>query len=325
MGIRTNKVSIKSDNILPVGEVYKDLCVQCLLQLKKVEFLSLCCYQEGLREMPIWVPDFRVPLKDGVRFLDLDGAGELSAEAEFVPSNNLEAFGVTMDLISSVYSLPSSGSDKEIIKRLRQLASSSDLAGKPYIAGRNILEAYCRTYFMNQFTERYHPAGEVFKFQNSKEALQILLAEDPASDTKHLTHFIEGFKTNTASRVLAITETGYVGLVPEEAQVGDKVCHILGSRWPVILRPSEDQSYIVIGCTYIDGMNDREAFLGPLPEEHRVVATYDVRTVKWWPAYLNEKTKELQIEDPRLDPLPNSWGRVTRAPNLRTRWENSAT
>jgi hypothetical protein len=68
-----------------------------------------------------------------------------------------------------------------------------------------------------------------------------------------------------------------VGFVPEEAQVGDKACHILGSWWPVILRPSEGQSYIVIGYTYVNGMNNREAFLGPLPEKYTVVATYDVR------------------------------------------------
>jgi hypothetical protein len=305
--MKTDEVSLKPDYSLPVGEVYKDLCVQCMLQLNNLEFLSLCCHQNGSREMPTWVPDLRIPFKNRIRSLDLDGGGEPPAEAEFVPPNTLEAFGVAIGLISTVHSLPSSGSDTEILTRLRQLAPSSSLAAKPYIAGGNTLEAYCRTYFMNQFKERFHPAADVFKFQNFKGALQFLLAEDAAPDTKSLAHFVEDFKLNTTSRVLGLIESGYVGLVPEEVQVGDKVCHILGTRWPLILRPSHDQSYTVIGYAYIDGMNDREAFLGQLPEEYTRVASYDVKTVKWWQAFLNGKTQALQIEDPRLGPLPTGW------------------
>lgn len=139
------------------------------------------------------------------------------------------------------------------------------------------------------------------------EALQTLLNEDSALDAKRLARFVEAFKVNAVGRMLARTESGYVGLVPEEASIGDTVYHILGSRWPVVLRPSRDQSYTVVGYAYIDGMNDREAFLGRLPEEFTRVATYDQPTDKWWPAYLNKKTDKLQIEDPRVGPLPEGW------------------
>jgi hypothetical protein len=73
-----------------------------------------------------------------VRSLNLDGAGEPLAEAEFVPPDNPEAAGVAIDLISTVHYLPSSRSDEEIVKRLLQIASN--LVWKPYIAGGSTIK-----------------------------------------------------------------------------------------------------------------------------------------------------------------------------------------
>ena len=54
-------------------------------------------------------------------------------------------------------------------------------------------------------------------------------------------------------RKLATTETGYLGLVPAEAQLADVIAVIYGCNFPVVLRPCGD-AYLVVGESYVPGM-----------------------------------------------------------------------
>ncbi|MCJ1381099.1 hypothetical protein MMC17_004208 [Xylographa soralifera] len=65
----------------------------------------------------------------------------------------------------------------------------------------------------------------------------------------------------SSSRVderLITTEKGYVDMAPYWAQRGDKVCILLGSSLPVLLRPVDDH-YILVGPCYIHGIMFGEA------------------------------------------------------------------
>ena len=232
------------------------------------------------------------------------GAGEPPAQATYVEPNILEAAGLIIDTITDIKILPTSNSELEVLETLRALAPAS-LKRKLYVAGGTTLDAYCRTFFANEFTKRYKPAGELLNFQNYADALQ-LLDESPNSDPQRIAHFVKDFRIQTFDRVLAISELGYLALVPKESRPGDILGHILGSRWPFVLRLVDD-AYMVVGFAYVDGDNDREAFLGPYPEGSSGVALYDAPTGKWWPMTFNEVTKQSQIEDPRLGPLPQGW------------------
>lgn len=59
-------------------------------------------------------------------------------------------------------------------------------------------------------------------------------------------------------RRLCTTDTGFLGLAPDEVEVGDTVAILLGCNYPVLLRPFED-GFKYVGECYIDGMMEGEA------------------------------------------------------------------
>lgn len=67
-------------------------------------------------------------------------------------------------------------------------------------------------------------------------------------------------------RRFAVTEMGYMGLVPREAEVGDQVVIFLGTRTPFIIRRSTkvdkdgDRTATLIGECFIRGMMNGEVF-----------------------------------------------------------------
>ena len=63
---------------------------------------------------------------------------------------------------------------------------------------------------------------------------------------------------------LITTEKGLVGMAPDWVQREDRVCILLGSSLPVLLRPAGDH-YILVGPCYIHGIMFGEA-MSPLDE-----------------------------------------------------------
>jgi hypothetical protein len=60
-------------------------------------------------------------------------------------------------------------------------------------------------------------------------------------------------RTVMAGRRFFVSSSGLLGMAPAEAQVGDKICVLLGCSYPVILRPSEaGKYYTFIGEAYVN-------------------------------------------------------------------------
>lgn len=108
-------------------------------------------------------------------------------------------------------------------------------------------------------------------------------------------------------RVLFTTYDGAIGLAPRVAMPGDEVCVILGCEAPLILRPNTAGCYQVVGECYIDGYMEGAALLGPLSSEWRGVLRLVSGFNGRWAAFVNAVTGNIQIEDPRVGPLPAEW------------------
>ena len=67
------------------------------------------------------------------------------------------------------------------------------------------------------------------------------------------------FCDSMQSRRLARAARGYLGLVPRDAQAGDTIAILKGGRVPFVLR-SEEDSYQLVGATYVHGILQGEAF-----------------------------------------------------------------
>ena len=62
-------------------------------------------------------------------------------------------------------------------------------------------------------------------------------------------------------RRISITKSGHIGSLPEETEIGDLVCILLGCSVPVVLRKQEgvEHGYEFVGECYLHGLMDGEA------------------------------------------------------------------
>jgi hypothetical protein len=77
-----------------------------------------------------------------------------------------------------------------------------------------------------------------------------------------LRDYFEAMCLTSAGRKFAITEKGYMALVPPLSQVGDKVCILFNMDVPFILRQvpeSVSMHYQIVGESYVHGIMDGEA------------------------------------------------------------------
>lgn len=65
---------------------------------------------------------------------------------------------------------------------------------------------------------------------------------------------------NCKDRKIAITERGRLGLVPDNAKIGDSIYLFMGGDVPFILCPAEESTWSLIGHCYIHGIMDGEVF-----------------------------------------------------------------
>ena len=115
------------------------------------------------------------------------------------------------------------------------------------------------------------------------------------------------FRHNCQGRSLFLTKEGVPGLGPLAAKEGDIVTVLLGSMSAMILRPTQEGNYKLVGEAYCDGFMHGEALLGPLPDSFNAVLRHNPTNGTFRRAYLDQETGVFQAEDPRLGPLPDGW------------------
>jgi hypothetical protein len=91
---------------------------------------------------------------------------------------------------------------------------------------------------------------------------------------------------------------------------GDLVSLILGYYNPIILRPLPSGQFVVVGESYIHGLNDATGLLGPLPAPWKGIFRVDSMG-RHLHLYYNSVTRQSTPEDPRLDLLPSNWQRLS--------------
>jgi hypothetical protein len=111
-------------------------------------------------------------------------------------------------------------------------------------------------------------------------------------------------------------------------QIGDFVCIALGCIFPVLLRPTLENNFEVIGDFFVHGIVEAESLLGPIPLPWRSFS-FNNESGFGEPWYHIFDKRELDVilhhspdsrgiikakypsrEDPRLGSLPPNWERV---------------
>ena len=87
--------------------------------------------------------------------------------------------------------------------------------------------------------------------------------------------------------------------------LGDIISILLGCYKPMVLRPTSEGNFKVIGPCFILGLMEGEALLGQIPVPWTVQYSGQYDRI-----FLNKETKEKTVEDPRLCSLPPDWESV---------------
>ncbi|KAI9641390.1 hypothetical protein NHQ30_010192 [Ciborinia camelliae] len=325
--------TIEPQYSLPFHEVYKNVFLTYLKQVERLDLLSGCDFSQKNADGPSWVPNWSLP-RHTWPFYGFTFAGGLSrSQTRYIPPDKLRVTGISAGRIRSAGKIvPSSASISEICDVLKTWEPSNVMDGT-YITGERLLDAYCsvlRVRFLDeQWPNMSAPSLEYWK----KKYLDTLsstasIAYDKAPVDKIDDHWC--FKLIRGRRFIEL-ESGYIGLGPPDAMPGDEICILLGSKVPMIFRPttslsSTEEEFQVIGECYVHGVDDAVTILGPLPPDLKVQFDKESSGYGSTHTYKDIRTGQVTQEDPRLPELSEmGWRRApqrARKPDDPTLWQD---
>ncbi|KAL2037547.1 hypothetical protein N7G274_009659 [Stereocaulon virgatum] len=296
---------IKPDYDKSTSQVYLETFIAITKHGATLNLLRYCNLRKKLPDCPTWVPNFNELAERKV--LPFSAGGLSACEAQFVGKDKLCVAGRMVDVVKECLgSMPAAGSKLEVVRLLRHYVDAYDIGmDSQYVGGGSILEACCRLMNFDYFSDTVDYATKSPSFCEVIDAIRsVMIAQDfeLALRSFHSYHLIGAVR----GRKLVVTDAGYLGLVPEETKPGDVVCVLLGCDIPMLLRATYDGSHEVVGGTYVQGLMQSEALLGPIGEQW-VIKVYNTNQGYLCQNFQDLETGQITAHDPRLGPLPNGW------------------
>ena len=287
-------------------DVFKGVILHYALRLKDLTVLRHCEMRANNEtRVPSWVPDWTIPKKCDMIFSPRASLGT-EVLARYEEQNVLVVSGCLVATLDAIEQFPPISPFLYSTVQMRSIIGNL-LQGKrdSYVAGGLRINAVCRTLLCNRFAESFLPlATQLPSIQESKEHVRNLIDHreliEPAA-------YLDGVMDIATGRAYFQTRSGHIGLGPSSIKAGDQACVILGCHALLILRPNAQEGYMVVGECYIDGFMDGEALLGALPSSWQRIARYFPDLGFSWHAFRNLQTGDIQVDDPRLGPLPAGW------------------
>ena len=294
------------DYSMTTKDVFKSV-VLAYASEKDLTVLSQCEMRGNTKTpVPSWVPDWTTPIECYMIY-NAQACSTTKAQARSDKGNVLVVSGCLIDTVDVIQQIPplAPGRRTERIRKIvRDMVGSR--AEKYTCATRDsIIESVCRTLCCNRFAECYLPlTPDLPNIQESKIYVRDLM------DNRELVEYDilnDEVYACTEGRASFRTRNGHIGIGPQSTRAGDKVYVILGCSTALILRPNDAQTYKVVGNCYIDGFMEGEALLGALPTNWQRVLRFFPDLGAHYSAFTNVHTGVVQVEDPRLGPLPAGW------------------
>ena len=324
------KMKIEPDYAKTTEQVFEDLVLQHIENRNLLEMLTHCNLQSDgsagtstwvlkiLRkcnlqcdrpaEMPTWVPNWGVA-NEATPVWNAGRASGLSvATVVHKGGGILNVAGVISATITVAQKLLLEGYQYETMAdEIRRLAPTN-FEDVRYVSGGSLLDALTSTLCIDSFYNRTRPPFAQFaRFEQSREVVRAILRTKtpvpPYSSIADEILYLESVLLYAQGRSFIKTKEGYIGLAPKATKPGDQISVLLGCPMPLVLRPvatsaSSQHQYKVVGECYVHGLQDGEAFLGPLPDDWQPIMLRDqgVRRAFW-----EKGSGKLQYDDPRLE------------------------
>ena len=304
-------MDIIPDYTQDVAFVYQDATIRYINHTRYLSMLQQCELQDTPSNMPTWVPDWSTEPKTRRH---LGGTSNSSAYFKSIATSKgermLSVAGVAVATIKHVQLMHFSNGEDVFQNMLTALwkiviSNSATLNDKEISQLSAVCDALCVGLFRHG-TIPVHENNPEFKsaVQTFESILTTNspLVEDPDS-VSHWNRYKARVRSICRNRSFFVTTEGSVGIAPLSARPGDIVCVLLGCYSAILLRQTENDTYQVVGQSYMSGANTGEALLGPLPGHLRRVFSYDDEIKRYRDALWDEHTEQVQFRDPRLDEL----------------------
>jgi hypothetical protein len=315
-------LGVEPDYTKCVFEVYKDVALRRLLDASDLEILCGIELQDELsrpKNWSSWVPDWSTPrLTNPLELLFASGSScpEISHQDHIIRVTGVD-IATVVDSCEFAHSNPLNQdaanstevnmriTEKKLLRVLTRLCPQRALTSED-------IGSLCRTLIAGRFGRDVDPpTSAAISFEDAREALEAWIRmrfqDLPcATATGKWLQYLQSTAGWCAGRAVFKSSTGHFGIAPRTTQKNDKIIVLLGCRSPLVLRPSGSY-FQIVGEAYCDGFMNCEALLGPLPMGMQVVPELDFEAGVAYMAYRNTAAGEMQVEDPRLGPLPEGW------------------
>lgn len=289
--------SLRPDYTLPVSQVYTRAASRMIevdgtldvLALKK-DFLIP--RDDPIRNLPTWVPDWdHVEVSNdepSPRILGYNASGGRHHLLHIYEDTILLVSNIKIGVISSVGEtflgeIKRDITTPEILSQWHELAKTTCCAERPGIylpssfsstkeptTDTTVLEAFLRTIlgdrrrFLSRMSSHRVGYGKATPqdLEDTERYLKFIWSNLPTPSQIPIDIAEENVSRACNKKRFFVTENGYIGLGPQDTQVGDEAHVLLGSRVPFVLRPTkrlDDGSCLnLVGRCYVHGVMEGE-------------------------------------------------------------------
>lgn len=299
--------NIKPDYSLSTIQVYRELAALSISR-HDVDFLDDCHLGSRRLAGPSWIPDWAVKKMTtsiypfNVCMFAKQSVFERQAEGCI----RVSAVRVGSVVHVDVLSIPPSEPHMAFSEIFRVAPTGID--SLKYKTGCSLMEAFLGTLICSDLRPQVPQTEYNLILDEGMHGLRAALRCGNGADfelTQDSRSYLRLASRYAKNRALVRTDQGYIGLAPSDVKEGDIILAILSCMSFTVVRPApgNEGRYNVVGESFLYGLTDGEAVLGPLPEhvyaEHHLHPELD----EYYDAYLDTKTGTVSWIDPRLEAL----------------------
>ncbi|KAI2471445.1 HET-domain-containing protein [Annulohypoxylon bovei var. microspora] len=286
------------------AELYEHVVIQWIKHYRGLNILDQCEIQ-GSSPCPSWVPDWSKSAWDHrVAGVHLQASSHFGAWYQFPEPGVLRVMGISKLKVQYCHQIPTIDNDSP----RSQLEVIRNLASKLGVGEQNTVEDFARTITGGSLSEDYDLPMDIYlDIDEAKNVISLITSgyqfkdkdfEWPSACMKLLRMAV------LSGAPFIQTTDNSMGIAPRAAQPGDEICVVLGCSDPLLLRPLGNEKFKLVGPCFVASLVHGEAILGPLPENVRMIETFDNHNKMATFCFKDFLSGEISYEDPRLIKLP---------------------
>lgn len=297
-------IGIRPDYTRTFSEVFRDATAAVIRHHNSVAILTEC-QMSGVFS-PSWVPNWSEKSKTRVPIRPVSSASSsIASSFQFAESNALRLAGVLVSTITRLHGtevvIPEMVAGTRSLSALGCLLRKNDMLSR-YAGGGTVLTAYATTLLLGRFREAREPPSDYQPSLEECKDLLVRIVSGAECDGMGDRELLRTLEHRAAGRRLFEGTGGLLGIAPSQAEEGDEICVFLGCHVPLVIRPTGEGKFRVVGECYVPGVSAGEALLGPLPAGTQAVIA--LSGDEHYRAFGDLETGTISFEDPRLITLP---------------------